>query len=107
MSEVVFDAGYLGPVTEARFAKVFETRAVADKGVAADLIGVDVKTMDTLPIRWVPKGAKHKGYTERDLRRFLTEGQAEPCAPAQPKPNARPQPNPKVVNFSERRRSRG
>lgn len=96
---------FLGPVTEARFADAFATRAVVDRKVAACLIGVDVKTLDALPIRSVPKGA-HRGYTERDLRTYLLEGSVAECAPPEPKPKARPAPTLKVVNFSERRRGR-
>lgn len=93
----------LGPITEARFAAAFEVRAVVDRKVAADLLGLDVKTLDALPIRTVPKGA-HRGYTERDLRLYLLEGPAVECAPPPPKPKPTVRPNLKVVNFSERRR---
>lgn len=102
----------LGPITEARFAAVFSTRAVVDKRTAADLIGLDVKTLDALSdakvIRAVRKGA-HRAYTERDLRIYLIEGPDVECdAPSQsgpspkPKPRARAQPTLRVVNFSER-----
>lgn len=95
---------FLGPTTEARFNAAFATRAVVDKAVAAGLIGVDVKTLDALPIRSVPKGAKHRGYTERDLRAYLTEGPEQPCEPPEPKSRPRAASNVRAVNFSERRR---
>lgn len=104
----------LGPVTEARFADAFSTRAVVDKSTAARLIGLDVKTLDALSdrriVRAVRKGA-HRAYTERDLRLYLLEGPdvecelEEPTAVNSPKPRA-PRPNLKVINFSERRRGR-
>lgn len=100
------DAELLGPTTARRFAEAFGTRAVVDRATAARLIGVDPKTLDAMSsdqiIRSVPKGA-HRGYTERDLRAYLIEGPAVECAPKPPKPRPAPQPNLKVVNFSERR----
>lgn len=103
----------LGPVTAARFEAVFSTRAVVDKRTAADLIGLDVKTLDALSdakvIRAVRKGA-HRAYTERDLRLYLIEGPdvecAEPSNPRRPEPKRRPSsaaPKLRVLNFSERR----
>lgn len=67
----------LGPVTEARFAEAFANRAIIDKSAAADLLGMDVKTLDAMTaaglIRSVSKGV-HRAYTERDLRLYLLEG---------------------------------
>lgn len=103
----------LGPVTEARFARAFGDAAVVGKSVAADLLGLDEKTVDALTkeqiLRSVPKGAKHRGYTERDLRLYLIEGPDLECAtPQQPKPKTvrtrTGGSNVRHVNFSERRR---
>lgn len=100
----------LGPVTEARFATAFATRAVVDKSEAATLIGVDPKTLEAMTeakvVRSVPKGLKHRGYTERDLRAYLIEGPDIECAPAEPKPRPTPTGTVRHVNFSERRRGR-
>jgi hypothetical protein len=102
----------LGPVTEARFALAFATRAVVDKATAARLIGLDVKTLDALSdarvVRAVRKGV-HRAYTERDLRLYLLEGPDIECEPEQPKTDNPPKlrigkPQLKVINFSERRR---
>lgn len=101
----------LGPVTEGRFAEAFGRRAVVDKRTAADLIGLDVKTLDALSdakvIRAVRKGA-HRAYTERDLRLYLIEGPDIECEPSTqiapsppPKPRAKA-PSLRLVNFSER-----
>ena len=61
----------LGPVTERRFAEAFAAGAVITAKAAAELIGLDVKTLDALSegqvIRSVPRG-KRRAYTERDLR---------------------------------------
>ncbi|MDB5445682.1 MAG: regulatory protein MerR [Phenylobacterium sp.] len=100
----------LGPVTEARFAEAFAHAAVVGKSVAADLLGLDEKTVDTLTsakiLRSVPKGAKHRGYTERDLRAFLIDSPEIPCPAPEPRPRPKSAPmgNLRVVNFSERRR---
>lgn len=72
----------LGPTTERRFAAAFERAAVITKKAAAELIGLDEKTLDALSesgaVRWVPKG-KLRAYTERDLRAYLTEGPDVEC----------------------------
>lgn len=95
----------LGPTTERRFAAVFRNRAVITKKLAARLIGLDEKTLgdlsDAKVIRAVRKGA-HRAYTEHDLRTYLIEGPDVECVPAKPK--AKPAPQSKVVNFSERRK---
>ncbi|MDB5405098.1 MAG: regulatory protein MerR [Rhodospirillales bacterium] len=104
MSEV--DDLSLGPTTEARFSAAFGTQAVVGKRVAAHLLGVDVKTVDALPIRSVPKGAKHRGYTERDLRAYLIDGPDMERAPTEPKSRAKPAAPVRYVNFSERRSRR-
>lgn len=100
----------LGPATEARFAAAFSTRAIIGPSAAAELIGLDVKTLEALSeakvIRSVPKGLKHRGFTERDLRAYLIESPDVPCAPTAPKPRPRSVAPPKVVNFSERRLAR-
>jgi hypothetical protein len=104
----VMQPGFLGPSTEARFAAAFAHKAILSSSEAADLIGVDPKTLPSLPIRSVPRGA-HRGYTERHLRAYLTEDHDEECATTAPAPKARTtaaRPNVRLVNFSERRRKR-
>jgi hypothetical protein len=103
----------LGPVTEARLLEVFSKGAVASGKDAAWAIGVDAKVLSAMDtagvVRSVPKG-QLRGYTERELRRYLIEGSAAECAPTKPqpapKPKARPArpPNVRYVNFSERAR---
>jgi hypothetical protein len=97
----------LGPVTEARFQAEFAERAIVGIGVAARLLGLDEKTVEALTaariLRSVPKGTKHRGYTERDLRAYLIEGPDLECARPEPKPRAKPASNVRHVNFSERR----
>lgn len=82
MNDVALPPGYLGAVTEARFAEVFSSTALATASSAAKLIGVDPKTLGDMTereiIRSVPRG-KLPAYTERDLRAYLLEGPATPC----------------------------
>ncbi len=98
----------LGPVTERRFAEAFAGAALITRKAAAELIGLDEKTLDALSdariVRAVRKGA-HRAYTERDLRAYLTEGPDVECRPKDKPPRATPTGSPKVVNFSERRRA--
>jgi hypothetical protein len=72
----------LGPITERRFAEAFATAAVITAKAAAELIGLDEKTLASLSdrqvIRWVQRG-KLRAYTERDLRAYLIEGPDAPC----------------------------
>jgi len=67
----------LGPVTEARFAAAFADGATVTAKAAADLLGLDVKTLgaltDALTIRAVRRG-KLRAYTEHDLRAYLLDG---------------------------------
>ena len=57
------------------------------RATAARLIGVDEKTLAALSerrvIRFVPRG-KLRGYTERDLRAYLTEEHEAPCPSTSP-----------------------
>lgn len=80
----------LGPTTEARFATAFARTAIVTAKAAAELIGLDVKTLDALAekqvIRSVPKG-KLRAYTERDLRAYLIEGPDAAC-PSTSRPKA-------------------
>jgi hypothetical protein len=82
MTDLAIAPGYLGAVTEARFAAVFASTALATALAAAKLIGVDEKTLSAMTdlgvVRSVPRG-KLRAYTERDLRAYLIEGPAEPC----------------------------
>lgn len=93
----------LGPATEARFARAFEDGALITKQAAAQLLGLDVGTLDALTtdgvIRAVPRG-KRRAYTEHELRAFLL-GATSP--PAEPKRKlGRALPAPKTINFSQR-----
>lgn len=97
----------LGPVTEERLRAAFADKAVVGRGVVCDLLGLDPKTVDTLTdarvLGSIPKGAKQRGYTERNLREYLTRP-PDPESRPQPKPRARSAPaNVRHVNFSERR----
>lgn len=78
----------LGPVTERRFAEAFAAGAVITAKAAAELIGLDVKTLDALSegqvIRSVPRG-KRRAYTERDLRAYLTEEHGASCPSTSPR----------------------
>ena len=109
MSEAAFPADYLGPATEARFAAAFAHSSILSKKAAADLIGLDEKTLDALSdaqvIRAVRKGA-HRAYTERHLRTYLLEGPDVECMPAKPKAKSAAGTNVRHVNFSERRKKR-
>lgn len=105
MNDVSLPPGYLGPATEARFADAFAHRSILSKAAAADLIGLDEKTLDHLSdakvIRAVRKGA-HRAYTERDLRTYLLEGPDVECTPAKPRPRGAAS-NVVAPNFSQRK----
>lgn len=102
----------LGPVTESRFEEAFHDAAVVSRKLAARLLGIDEKTLIALTlanaVRSVPRGRSHRGYTERDLRAYLTESSELPFATAESKPRAKspPRPHLRVMNFSERRRGK-
>jgi len=108
MNDVALPPGYLGAVTEARFAQAFAHSSILTKKAAAALIGLDEKTLDAASdakiIRAVRKGA-HRAYTERDLRAYLLEGPDVECLTpkAKTKAKAAPGSNVRHVNFSERR----
>jgi len=97
----------LGPVTDARFAEAFRCAAVVSKKVAADLLGIDGKTVDALTeaslLRSIPRGARHRGYTELDLRSYLltTAMGVERAAPS-PKMGPSSRWRPSALNFTER-----
>lgn len=93
----------LGPVTERRFADAFARCAVITAKAAAELIGVDEKTLGALTdrgvLRAVPRG-RLRAYTEHDLRAYLTEEHhIAPAPPAQTRPSARQ--SSRVVAFSQ------
>lgn len=96
----------LGPTTEARFAEVFAKGALATALDAADLLGVDVETLNALTdanvIRAV-RPSKCRRWTEADLRAYLLEG---PDAPLREKkgPTVAASRS-KVVPFTQRRRT--
>jgi len=97
----------LGPNTEARFARVFGKRALATASDAADLLGVDVETLNALSdanvIRAV-RPSKCRRWTEADLRAYILEG---PDAPLREKkrPPVAASGRCKVVPFTQRRRT--
>lgn len=98
----------LGPTTERRFAEAFADSATIPAVRAARLIGVDEKTLAALSerqvIRSVPRGSR-RGYTERDLRAYLTEEHATPCPSTSRKTAASGSSisSLKVVGFTDRR----
>lgn len=98
-------AGYLGPITEARFAEAFATVALLNKREAARLIGVDAGTLDALTadgiIRAVPRG-KRRAYTERDLRCFLLGEVSAAPTPERRTSRATIVLKPQTFKFSER-----
>jgi hypothetical protein len=80
----------IGPVTEARILAAFADRAVLTIKDAAQLLGMDPKTLDAITevgaIRAVRRGGgETRGYTEGDIRAYLTES-AAPCRSTNPKP---------------------
>jgi hypothetical protein len=96
---------YLGPLTEARFESAFSCGATITAKAAADLLGVDVRTLGDMTdegvVRAVPRG-KLRAYTERDLRAYLAEGTAE-CRPSTTRPKvSAPRPGGKVLPFTQR-----
>lgn len=102
----------LGPATERRFAEAFADAVMLTRKAAAELIGVDVKTLDALHdaglVRAVRRG-KLRAYTELDLRTYLLEAATVQCSRStslDPKPRARPAGGAKVVNFSDMKRRR-
>ncbi len=102
----------IGPVTEARIQAAFAEACVITAEAACGLIGCDPRTLremtDAGIIRAVRKGAgKTRGYTEGDIRAYLTES-AAPCPSTSP-PRARTSSttfNKKVVDFTARRASK-
>jgi hypothetical protein len=93
----------LGPATEARFAQAFADRAIVTARTAAQLIGVDIKTLHGLTakraLRYVLRG-NLPAFTERDLRAYLTDPQ--PVAEPDPKrPTRRTLRRTKLVNFAD------
>lgn len=99
----------IGPVTEARIQSAFAQAAVITAAAACKVIGCDPKTLremtDAGIIRAVRVGAgKTRGYTEGDIRAYLTESDA-PC-PSISQPRARTSnttSRSKVVDFTARR----
>lgn len=95
----------IGPTTEARIAAAFASAAVIGGEAAATLLGFSLKTLNELAdagaIRAVRKGGgKTRGYTEGDIRAYLTES-AAPEREQKPKPTGHQ--TAKVVPFSQRK----
>lgn len=94
----------IGPVTEARIQAAFAEAAVIGGEAAAALIGCSPKTLNELAdagaIRAVRKGGgSSRGYTEGDIRLYLTQS----AAPSRgPRPRATAPGRPRVVPFSRR-----
>jgi hypothetical protein len=78
----------LGPATEALFLDAFSKAALITAKRAAELLGLDEKTLAGLTergvVRAVPRG-KLRAYTERDLRAYLTEGPEAECRSTSPR----------------------
>ena len=96
----------LGPTTEGRFAETFAAGAVITRKAAAELLGLDERTLDSLSdegiVRAVRRG-KLRAYTERDLRAYLLEGPS-PCRSIDPgtRPTSTMISSGKVVAFTGR-----
>lgn len=80
----------IGPATEVRILAAFADAAVITTKAAARLLGMDPKTLDAIAdagfIRCVRRGGGDtRGYTEGDIRAYLTES-AAPCRSTNPKP---------------------
>lgn len=97
----------IGPATEALITAAFAESCLITAKSAAKLLGMDVDSLAELTdagvIRAVRRGAstRTRGYTEGDIRAFLTQG----AAPARErKPVATHRGDPKVVPFSQRKR---
>ena len=102
----------IGPVTEARICAAFAEACIITADATAALIGCDVKTLREMTdagfIRAVRKGAgKTRGYTEGDIRAYLTES-AAPCPSTNPRRAATgpTTSNTRVVAFTARRGSK-
>jgi len=103
----------LGPATEARIREAFSCAAVITAGAAAELLGVDVRTLraltDDSAIRALRVG-KTRRYTEADIRQYLTEGPDIAARPARPSRSPSPTQRRQIVPFTslmERRRGPG
>lgn len=98
---------HLGPYTEARFEAVFSKGAQATALDAAELLGIDVDTLNAMTdegiVRAVRRGSR-RSWTEADLRNYLLT-----CPNAEKrkrKPTSKgPPTGGKVLPFSRRRRS--
>ena len=95
-------AAQLGPITEARFAEAFASRAVIGASAAADLIGVSIQSFEALALPSVAKGRGHsRGYTEGALRSYLSALLA-PAKPEQPRPpRVTRRPSSRVLRFTD------
>lgn len=98
----------IGPTTEARIATAFAKAAVIGGEAACALIGCSLKTLNELAdagaIRAVRKGGgKTRGYTEGDIRAYLTQSAGPERQPA-PKVPGRTET--KVLPFSQRKKAR-
>ena len=100
----------IGPATEARIIAAFSQACLITADAAADLLGMDVKTLRTMTeasiIRAVRRG-RLPAYTEGDIRAYLTESPA-PCRSTSPKraPTGNTTSSSKVVGFMARRASK-
>ena len=102
----------IGPVTEARIQAAFAEAAVITAAAACKVIGCDPRTLremtDAGIIRAVRLGAgKTRGYTEGDIRAYLTES-AGPCpSTSQPRaPSSNTTSRSAVVDFTALRASK-
>jgi hypothetical protein len=76
----------MGQTTQARFAQAFAVDALITAKAAAELIGLDVKTLremsDAGVIRFVIVGASTRKYAEGDLAAYVAGqrfGEIKPC----------------------------
>ena len=66
--------GALGPITEARFSDAFSKGALATLKAAAELVGLDEKTLKAMTVSGVIQGTPRGrlvGYSEMALRAYL------------------------------------
>lgn len=97
----------LGPATEARIREAFAKACVITEKACAAVIGIDVQTLSSMNAAGVIRAVRRgnlPGYTEADIRAYLTESPG-PCRSEPQKIGRRPvrQSN-NIIPFTERMR---
>lgn len=98
----------IGPATEGLISRAFASTILLSTTQAAHLLGMDTKTLDAMAdagaIRAVRRGGgQRRGYTERDIRAYLTDS---PGPERGPKAKVTHPAGLKVVPFSQRKGAR-